>query len=195
MIFTQSSKPNESGLWLIGKSEKSLDEKNRLVIPSIFRKALGSEELILTRWFDGALALFPASVWKPMAKAIGQMPLFSPRQRRMRLTFFSGAIPQYMDNQGRIVLSDEMKDYAGIESEAVLLGDWDKIQIWSKHRYKDFRKRNDISLDEEYEETLARLAAGQHFGTPPQEQPMDTEDIAAGGKSHIDSPEAEDDAK
>ncbi len=189
MSVTPRASASQSDLWLIGQAEKSLDQKNRLVIPSIFRKALGSEELVLTRWFDGALALFPASVWRRMAEAIGRMPLFSPRERSMRLTFFSGALTQYMDNQGRIVLSDDMKEYAGIESQAVLLGDWDK------HRYRDFRKRNDVFLDQVYEATLARLAAGQNASIPTMDVSAKTEDMAGVAEGLSDRPRAEDNAR
>lgn len=153
--------PSEAAAWLIGRYDKSVDEKSRLVIPSSFRKVLASRELILTRWFDGALALFPADVWRRMAEAINDMPLDTAGQRNMRLTFFSSAVPQFMDSQGRIVLGEEMKDYAGIESDAVLLGDWDRLQIWAHYRYKDFRKKNDVFLDEQYEDVLARVATGE----------------------------------
>ncbi len=166
MILKSAPDPNtgESTVGFIGQYEKPVDEKSRIIIPSKFRKPLRSQELILTRWFDGALALFPSDNWSRMAVAISQRPLYSPQQRNMRLTFFSSAVPQTMDSQGRIALNEDMKDFAGIESKAVLLGDWDKIQIWSHLRYKDFRKKNDVNLDEEYEEVLASLASGQAVG-------------------------------
>ena len=141
--------------WLIGHYEKPVDNKSRLVIPSIFRKPLQPQELVLTQWYDYALALFPLSVWKPLAEKVKRMSLSGGRKKRgTRLSFFSGAFSQYMDNQGRIVLSKEMREYAGIESEAVVLGDGDKIQIWAPHRYKDFRKEYDVFLNEGLDEIL-----------------------------------------
>ena len=166
MIMKSAPDPSsgEPTVGFIGHYEKPVDEKSRMIVPSKFRKPLRSQELILTRWFDGALALFPVDNWSQMAVAISRRPLYSPQERNMRLTFFSSAVPQTMDNQGRVALNEDMKEFAGIESKVVLLGDWDKIQIWSHYRYRDFRKTNDVSLDEEYEKVLASLAGGQPAG-------------------------------
>ena len=58
-------------------------------------------------------------------------------------------------SQGRIVISDDMKDFAGIESKTVLVGDWDKIQIWSHYGYRDFKRRNQDNPNK-YGEAIGR---------------------------------------
>ncbi|MFH1738296.1 MAG: hypothetical protein ABIH23_04765 [bacterium] len=141
--------------WLIGHYEKPVDGKSRLVVPSGFRKPLQSQELILMQWYDYALALFPFSIWEPLAERVKRKSISGGRKKRgTRLSFFSGAFSQYMDNQGRIVLSKDMKEYAGIESEVIVLGDGDKIQLWAPYRYKDFRKEHDVFLSEGLDEIL-----------------------------------------
>jgi len=143
-------------VWFIGNFEKPVDSKNRIVIPRCFRDALESQDLILMRWYEHALALFPLHVWEPLAEKARRMSLTGgPKKRGARLSFFSGALPQRMDNQGRIVLSKDMKQYAGIDGESVILGDGDRIQILAPHRYAIFREDHDALLSEGLDEILA----------------------------------------
>ena len=145
-----------TGVWFIGNFEKPVDAKNRIVIPRSFREALESQDLILMRWYEHSLALFPIQVWEPLAEKARRMSLIGgPKKRGARLSFFSGALSQRMDNQGRIVLSRDMKQYAGINGESVILGDGDRIQILAPHRYSVFREDHDALLSEGLDEILA----------------------------------------
>ena len=62
---------------LYGRYGKTLDSKNRVIIPNVLRKKLGGEELILVGWFDRCLALFPASRFEEIAARINRLQVFS----------------------------------------------------------------------------------------------------------------------
>ncbi|HPA44241.1 MAG TPA: hypothetical protein PLZ55_01990 [bacterium] len=164
-----------TGVWFIGNFEKPVDSKNRIVVPRSFRETLESQELILMRWYEHTLALFPINAWEPLAEKARQMSLAGgPDKRGARLSFFSGALSQRMDNQGRIVLSKDMKQYAGINGEAVILGDGDRVQIIAPNRYAIFRENQDDLLSKGLDEILAETE-------PPQFKPR--------GVTHSDSSE------
>lgn len=145
---------------LYGRYGKSLDCKNRVIIPNVLRKKLGGEELILVGWFDRCLALFPASRFEEIAARINRLQVFSEDVRGMRRQLFGSAFSVEFDNQGRISLPDYLLRFAFINGsrDVVLIGDYDKIEIWPRARFEEFDEKYRVNLNNEYEQTLSRIA-------------------------------------
>lgn len=145
---------------LYGRYGKSLDSKNRVIIPNVLRKKLGGEELILVGWFDRCLALFPASRFEEIAGRINRLQVFSEDVRGMRRQLFGSAFSVEFDNQGRISLPDYLLRFAFINGsrDVVLIGDYDKIEIWPRARFEEFDEKYRVNLNNEYEQTLSRIA-------------------------------------
>jgi len=145
---------------LYGRYGKSLDSKNRVIIPNVLRKKLGGEELILVGWFDRCLALFPASRFEEIAARINRLQVFSEDVRGMRRQLFGSAFSVEFDNQGRISLPDYLLRFAFINGsrDVVLIGDYDKIEIWPRARFEEFDEKYRVNLNNEYEQTLSRIA-------------------------------------
>lgn len=144
---------------LFGSYQRPVDKKGRLVIPTQLRQGLGSEELIVLKWFDNCLALFPETRWLEIAKTVSRFPSFTQRDRRMRRAFFGSAEPIKPDAQGRIVISPEMREYAFLDDEAVLIGDYDKIEVWSEALYKAEKRNMDAEVNSGYEHILSQVYA------------------------------------
>lgn len=145
---------------LYGRYEKTLDSKNRVIIPNTLRKKLRGEGLILVGWFDRCLALFPASRFEGIAERINRLQVFSEDVRGMRRQLFGSAFSVEFDNQGRISLPDYLLRFAFINGsrDVVLLGDYDKIEIWPRSRFEEFDEKYRVNLNNEYEQTLSRIA-------------------------------------
>ena len=143
---------------LIGQFDKPLDDKSRLVIPSEFRRELEEVRLVLVQWFDHTLALFPETTWMEMAGQIDELGDYSAEARGMRRLFYSRARPVSLDKQGRFLVPEEMRAYAYLDRETVLIGDWDKVVIWSRPRYHEMNAADDQDLDRQYEKTLTQIA-------------------------------------
>ena len=145
---------------LYGRYGKTLDSKNRVIIPNVLRKKLRGEELILVGWFDRCLALFPASRFEEIAARINRLQVFSEDVRGMRRQLFGSAFSVEFDNQGRISLPDYLLRFAFINGsrDVVLIGDYDKIEIWPRARFEEFDEKYRVNLNHEYEQTLSRIA-------------------------------------
>lgn len=125
----------------IGEYSHNLDEKNRLMIPSKLREQL-SDTFIITKGLDGCLNIYPTSEWDKITKKLDTLP-FTKKDARNFLRFIaSGAVDLTFDKQGRIVIPSNLKTYASLNKECVVIGTLDKIEVWSKENWDKFNLEN-----------------------------------------------------
>ncbi|MBN1499204.1 MAG: division/cell wall cluster transcriptional repressor MraZ [Spirochaetes bacterium] len=132
----------------LGKFNPTIDEKNRLAIPAKFRKTgkTGNElnSLIILPGFDGCIMGFAEPEWKKfVSERIETLSQSDPENRRKTRFLYSNAVECELDKQGRIILPPELKVFAGIEKEAVVIGVYDRIEIWSPVRYNEYAGNDD----------------------------------------------------
>jgi len=118
----------------LGRHAHSLDTKGRLAVPARFRDALAGG-VVLTRGIDQCLALYPILAWEPLAEKVNALPLSDPDARAFRRLVFAEAVDLALDGQGRILVPPELRSYAGIDREAVVVGVNTYIEIWSPERW------------------------------------------------------------
>lgn len=119
----------------LGRYAHSLDSKGRLAIPARFREAL-AEGLVLTRGIDRCLSLYPMAAWRPLAEKVGALPITDPDARNLRRLFFAEASDLALDGQGRILVPPELRRYAGLERDALVVGMDTNLEIWSPERWQ-----------------------------------------------------------
>ena len=125
----------------IGEYNHNLDDKNRLMIPSKFREQL-TNTFILTRGLDGCLVIYSIESWNNVTSQLNTLP-FTKKDARNFLRFIaSNAIDLQFDKQGRIVIPNNLKTYASLVKECVIIGTLDKIEIWSKVNWDKFNLEN-----------------------------------------------------
>lgn len=115
----------------MGTTNNSIDEKNRMIVPSRLRAELGAR-CILTRGLDQCLYIYTVSDWEKQMEKIARLPEADPKIRAFIRHFCANAAECELDKQGRIVIPQDLKAYAGIEKELVTMGAMTKIEIWSK---------------------------------------------------------------
>jgi len=118
----------------LGRYAHSLDAKGRLAVPARFRDAL-AEGVVLTRGIDRCLALYPMATWLPLAERVSALPITDPDARNFRRMVFAEAIDVDLDAQGRVLVPPELRRYAGLEREALVVGVNTAIEIWSPERW------------------------------------------------------------
>lgn len=128
-----------------GESEHSLDEKNRLTIPQRLRSELG-EVFYVTRGLDNCLFAFPATEWNAFEEKLCSLPMSTGRAS-MRF-FFSGTMECSCDKQGRILLSQALRDYADITKDVVIVGVSKRVEIWSKEKWVAYNESISADPDE-----------------------------------------------
>ena len=118
-----------------GASSLSLDAKGRLSVPTRHRDVLLAEaggQLTLTKHPHGCLMVFPRPEWEKFRERIAQLPMSAQWWKRI---FLGNAMDVDMDATGRVLVSPELREAAGISKEAVLLGMGSYFELWDKSTY------------------------------------------------------------
>lgn len=138
----------------LGRYAHNLDAKGRLAIPARYREAL-AEGVVLTRGIDRCLALYPLAAWRPLAEKVAALPITDADARNFRRIVFAEAADLALDGQGRILVPPDLRRYAEIEREALVVGVDTSIEIWSPARWEAVS----ASLDADGAEIAQRLAS------------------------------------
>ncbi len=131
----------------MGEYQHTIDAKGRLIVPSKFREDLG-EHFIVTKGLDNCLFAYPQSEWKVFEEKLKQLPLTSTDARKFVRFFFAGAVECDLDNQGRIILPPNLREYAVLKKDIVSIGVNNRVEIWNKENWKEYNdEENFISND------------------------------------------------
>ena len=120
----------------MGEYNHIIYAKGRLIIPARFRELLG-EEFILTKGLDGCLSIYPMDAWEAFETKLRALPLTNKNARTFTRFFVAGATNCELDRQGRILVPQTLREFAGLEKEVVLTGNLDRIEIWSKEKWSE----------------------------------------------------------
>ena len=124
---------------LTGTFERSLDEKLRLALPKRFRELLvGQGQLVLTPGTDGSLALFPQQAFADLTAKLAARSPTSQDVRAFSRLLYAQSQSVELDSQGRIRLPLELARLAGLETEVILLGVGDRIELWNRSRWEAY---------------------------------------------------------
>lgn len=128
IVFKPKQKRGGHVRMFVGEYRHSIDEKNRIFIPSRLRSELG-ERFMLTKGFDRCLFVFPMPKWEEFAAKITALPMV--KNRRERLYFFSNASECTLDSQGRVTVPPLLCEFAGFVKDITVVGNNDRIELWS----------------------------------------------------------------
>lgn len=137
----------------MGTTYNSIDEKNRMIVPSKLRAGLGNR-CILTKGLDKCLYIYTAEDWEKQMEKVAKLPESDPKVRAFIRHFCANASECEFDKQGRIVIPQELKSYAGIEKELVTMGAMSKIEIWSRNVWDSPDNENKMEA-EDFAQALA----------------------------------------
>lgn len=132
---------------LIGEYHHSIDEKNRLIIPSKFRTDLG-DSFIVTRGLEGCLFVYPLIEWNNIVTKLKSLPFTKKDARSFSRFFLSGATTAEFDKQGRISIASPLVTYANLKKDCVVIGMNDRLEIWSKDSWDSFITDNADNLSD-----------------------------------------------
>jgi MraZ protein len=124
-----------------GEYRHSIDRKGRVIIPSKFRdtfKEHYSDVLYVTRGLDQCLFLFTQNEWKSQESKFKNLPFTKREARKFNRLFFTGAAEVSCDAQGRILIPNYLKDFAGIKREVMVVGVSNRIEIWNMEKWQNF---------------------------------------------------------
>jgi MraZ protein len=118
-----------------GEYSHALDAKGRLTIPARFRDELEGG-LVVTKGYEPCILLYPLSEWSALASKVAQLPKTNRAARAYSRLVFGSAAEVTLDKMGRILIPTFLREYAGIEEEAVVVGVNTYIEIWNPARWR-----------------------------------------------------------
>ena len=125
------------GALFSGEYNHSLDAKGRVIMPSKFREALRNV-FFITKGLDRNLLVFSAEAWNVFYEKLSKLPMADKNARGFSRLFLSGAVECEADKQGRILLPSTLRSYAGINKDVTIIGNGDKIEIWSSENWNSY---------------------------------------------------------
>ncbi len=131
----------------IGEYQHNIDPKKRLALPSKFRKELGTK-VVVTRGLDKCLFVYPIKTWKELAEKLGTLPMGESSTRSFVRLMLAGAVDSDVDSQGRILLPEYLKEYAGLDRAVTVAGLFNRLEIWDDAKWKEYRNKAEENSDE-----------------------------------------------
>ena len=134
----------------LGQFSYTLDSKGRLTIPSRFREGLPAE-VAVTRGMDRCLVVYPIDAWKEISEKVTSLSITDSRARSLRRQLFADAINLELDRQGRILIPDRLREYAGMDltSDVVIVGLESFIELWDPERWSVQNDNQMETVDED----------------------------------------------
>ena len=139
----------------LGRYRYSLDDKGRVSLPATFQREADAEHFVLVRFHARALTLYPDPVWEDVEDRLREMLERRPDVRPQVLRLTGNAVRTSPDSKGRILIPDRLREEAGLEDEALIVGALDKIEIWNPDRFEEAT----AAEDEEFERLAASIFA------------------------------------
>ncbi len=131
----------------IGEYQHNIDAKGRMAVPAKFRTKLGNGAII-TRGLDKCLFIFGAKEWTNLAEKITALPLSQANSRAFARLMLAGAADVEFDAQGRALIPEHLRTYAGLSKNAVVIGVFNRIEVWDEATWNEYKTKTESSSDE-----------------------------------------------
>lgn len=125
-----------------GEYHHAVDGKGRVAVPSRFRDQLMPAAYV-SKWIDGCLALFPKAAFEELGAKAATLPVGDRNARAFSRFLFATAFDVQLDGQNRFVVPQILREFAGLGSEAVVVGARDHLEIWEPEAWKAVSSRMD----------------------------------------------------
>ncbi|MBU1136803.1 division/cell wall cluster transcriptional repressor MraZ [Patescibacteria group bacterium] len=131
----------------IGEYYHNIDSKKRLAVPAKFRAGLG-KKAVLTRGLDNCLYLYPLKEWEKLAKKLAQLPITRSDSRAFVRLMLAGAMDVSLDQLGRILVPDYLKEYALLNKKVAIAGLYNRIEIWDENKWNIYKKETSQAAED-----------------------------------------------
>lgn len=135
----------------LGTHSPRLDEKGRLFLPAKFRDEL-AEGLVVTKGQERCLFVFPIQEFRRVTEALSAAPVTQKTVRDYSRVFFASASHEIPDRQGRVTIPGQLRQYAGLTKDCVVIGANTRLEIWDTAAWEAYladRERAFADLEEE----------------------------------------------
>ncbi len=131
----------------IGEYSHNLDDKGRLAIPAKFRAELKGGAVV-TRGLDNCLFLYTKNEWEKLAEKLAALPISQADSRAFARLMLAGAMDMDIDKQGRLVLPEYLRSFAGLKKAVVVAGLYSRLEIWDESEWKTYKTQTETESGE-----------------------------------------------
>ena len=125
-----------------GANKITLDAKGRVAIPTKYRERLSERcdsQLILTVDRDYCLLIYPLPDWEDLERRLMRLPSLHRQVRRLQRLMVGYATEVELDGHGRVLLPRELREYAGLDKQAILIGQGNRFELWDEAHWNERR--------------------------------------------------------
>ncbi len=125
-----------------GATKLSLDDKGRMVIPTRHRERLREESdgrVVVTVDRDQCLLIYPLPEWETLERKLMSLPTLHAEARRLQRLMVGHATDLQLDGHGRLLLPAELREFAALERNAMLIGQGKRFELWNEARWNERR--------------------------------------------------------
>jgi len=134
-------------IMLIGEYTHTIDDKNRVSLPSKFRSLMG-KKIVITPGLDQCLFAFTAKEWEKIADKLSEnSSMLSADMRSFTRYMFGGASEVEVDNIGRVLVPDFLRERANLKTKVVLIGVQNRLEIWNEKSWADYKRQVEKQAD------------------------------------------------
>lgn len=130
----------------LGEYLHTFDTKNRISVPSRFRKDLG-RVVVVTRGLDHCIYVYSRKAWEKRAAQYAADSSGNAAQRGLARLFLAGSFEADVDSSGRVLVPENLKSFASIKEKAVVAGVADRIEIWEESAWKKYTAQIERDAD------------------------------------------------
>lgn len=144
-----------------GVNVANIDTKGRIMMPTRYRASLQAGSILTIDTEERCLLLYPLTIWEEIEAKLAALPSFNAAARRIQRLLIGHATDIELDAQGRILMPPLLREYAGLDKRAVMVGQGKKIELWAESHWQESRNtwlREELRLDSELPEVVKLLS-------------------------------------
>ncbi|OGC47271.1 division/cell wall cluster transcriptional repressor MraZ [candidate division WWE3 bacterium RIFCSPHIGHO2_01_FULL_42_13] len=130
----------------LGEYSPSITEGSRIALPKKLREQIRGDEVVLSRGFEKCVFIYDKEDWITEANKQVDNPINDKRTRELKRYMYASATDTAIDDQGRVVLPPNLKEYAGLDKKTIVIGAGDHVEVWDAQVWKEYLAKISESL-------------------------------------------------
>lgn len=122
----------------LGEYQPNITEGSRVALPKKLREQITSKDVVLIKGFEKCLFIYDKKDWLSESQKHLEKPITDAEARNLKRYLYASASESSIDEQGRIVISQNLKDYAHLNKKIIIIGAGDHIEIWDLENWNNF---------------------------------------------------------
>ncbi len=140
----------------IGQKELAVDDKNRLILPAVYRNDFQGGTCYVSLGLDRCIEIYPEKVYEQKVEKYLDLEAFDPQARRIQRTFMGNSFALTIDSSSRILLPKSLIDKTALGKKVIIVGMYDHLELWNAEAYTQLASEEEASYPEDARQLISR---------------------------------------